>query len=152
MQSDSPAKKWLSEVATIFFIASFIILVLAAILVPDFTYVRNHAHMEESWINLNLIGRATLHYEKDHHNKYPSADSMDHFKLALISYLPKQSGRDIFIEPGVGVPYALNGALSNQDVSSQGDPSHVVIAHEIVPPWKGVLHALYGDGSVRVCN
>ena len=152
MQSGSPVKKRLSEMATVFFITSFVILILAANLVPVFTYVRDHGHMEESWVNLNLIGHATLQYEKDHLNTYPPTDSMDHLKLALTPYLPPQSGTGVFLEPGIGVPYALNVSLSNKRVSSQGDPSHVVIAREIVPPWKGVLHALYGDGSVKILN
>ena len=122
--------------------------IVAAIMFPVFAIARDRARESVSMNNLKQIGLATLQYELEHNNKYPPMDSMDHFKSALSTYVPSQNGRDIFTEPG-GAPYALNTSLSNQDVSSQGDPAQTVLAKETMPHRLGMIAVVYGDGHVR---
>ena len=129
-----------------------VIAILAAILFPVFAKVRERARETSSMSNLRQIGLATVQFEFDHNNKFPPTDSMQHFKDALNPYLGPTRVANIFIETGTTSEYTINPAISNEDVTSAGDPAQVEIAREPVAHGGRYTAVLYGDGHVRMLD
>ena len=136
---------------------SFLVIVTTAVILFPVFYGAHERSQDEanSWVslhNLSEIGEATVKYERDHNNRLPPMDSMDHFKAALARYDRgyDQSQYSLFVEPGTNRPYVLVATLSNKNVPPGGFATHVVIAYEAVPHVEfRYIYNLYSDGDVE---
>jgi len=125
-----------------------VIAIVAAILFPAFAKVRQHAREITSQSNLKQLSLAALRYSQDHEQTYPPLDTFDHFKSAVIKYIPPGSHPDLFTQPNSGLQYATNPALSKKPVLA-GDPVRDVMLYEQASNPGGYIYIVFADGHVK---
>jgi hypothetical protein len=151
-----PAKKGLPVPAIIAIVGAagcLPVIILAAILVPVFTQVRDKARMTTSELNIRQVEYAAFQYMQDHEEKFPPMDSMENFKAAVMPYIKDTDVKDkdmLFIEPGANVPYKLNAALTGKTLSEIEDPTKTEMIREAEPHSGNKYVIGYVDGHQGV--
>jgi prepilin-type processing-associated H-X9-DG protein len=127
----------------------FAVPILAAILFPVFAKVRDKQREMSSASDLRRIGIAMAQYERDHHGKLPSTDTMDQFKTELTPYMGPIGDNDPFVQPGTNKYFLLNTTVSRKKITALVDPANTMVAEEAVPHGGGLTAMLFADGHVH---
>ncbi len=103
-----------------------------AAIIPVFVRARDKARQTSCWANLNQLNLAMLMYAKDHAEVMPPASgwcdlTYPYAKNTVVYVCPAASG-------AVGT-YAMNDAVSRQDLSAIASPEQTVLLFDSTTGW-----------------
>lgn len=151
-QKSGAAKILLIVLACVFGGGIFIVAILAAILFPVFSKVRENARLASCKSNVKQIELGMLQYTQDHNDTFPKSAAA--YKDAVFPYIKEESVFHCPSDKGGPVDYSLNKNLQGVSMDRIVHPQEVVAVYEgknQTPDFRhnDVAVIGYADGHVQ---